>query len=237
MSAIVTRAPSSRKSRAVALPIPEAPPVISAALPASRLTAGHAPAARPAPRRRGGRGEHGVEGLHDRAACGDERQPAQVRPAVQPERRERERIAQPQLWIGDHRVADADPLRELDLLLDRLARQPGDARAQGGELGRMVAEGARLRRAAARAREGVPALRERLAGHARVRVDVDDGPLGRELGEVDRPLRGVEHERRHRRARQVVGRAVVLRSGQIGRQRRVVDRHRPVSLVHSTARR
>ncbi len=78
-----------------------------------------------------------------------------------------------------------------------------------------------MRRAATRApgnssqpsSSGTPGLPE--AG-----VDVEDGALGAELGEVRRPLQGrLQHERRDRKARQVIGAAIVLRHGQVGGQR------------------
>ena len=76
-------------------------------------------------------------------------------------------------------------LGELGLLLRRLRADADERRAVARELVARVAEGAALRRAAARARDVVPAVEQRLARHARARVDVDDEPLLRRLGEVE----------------------------------------------------
>ena len=56
--------------------------------------------------------------------------------------------------------------------------------AEPFELGEMVAERARLRRAAARSRDRIPAIGRRLPGHAGARIDVDDG-AARELRQID----------------------------------------------------
>ena len=63
---------------------------------------------------------------------------------------------------------------ELGLLLRRLRADADERRAVARELGLRVAEGAALRRAAARPRDVVPALEQRHARHAGARVDIDD---------------------------------------------------------------
>jgi hypothetical protein len=66
-----------------------------------------------------------------------------------------------------------------------LGRKPEDARdAEVLELGKVIAEGARLRRAAACAGDLVSALGRRLTGAPGARIDVDHGAAG-ELRQVD----------------------------------------------------
>ena len=67
----------------------------------------------------------------------------------------------------------------------RLRADADEGRAVARELLLRVAEGAALRRAAARTGDVVPAVEQRLARHARARVDVDDEALARRLGEVE----------------------------------------------------
>ena len=82
------------------------------------------------------------------------------------------------------------------------------------ELGLRVAEGAALRRAAARPRDVVPALEQRLARHAGARVDVDDEPLAGGLREVDLAAqRRGQRDGGHLGAGQVIRGAVVLGAG------------------------
>jgi hypothetical protein len=84
--------------------------------------------------------EDRIERLHDHAVLGEEREPAQVGEAVELERRQPKRVAQPQLRIGDHRKRHPVSLGERDLLGERLPGEPGDARAQCRELGGVIAE-------------------------------------------------------------------------------------------------
>ena len=99
---------------------------------------------------------------------------------------------------------------ELGLLLRRLRADADERRAVARELGLRVAEGAALRRAAARARDVVPALEQRHARHARARVDVDDDPLARGLREVDLAAQGRgQGDGGHLGAGQVIRGAVV----------------------------
>ena len=109
-------------------------------------------------------------------------------------------------------------LGELDLVLERLRREARDDRTESTELVGVVAERARLGCAAARAGKLVPAGERFDAGLSRARVDVEHSELGAELGEVDRSLRRVEHERRDAGAREVIGGAVILRLGQVRRE-------------------
>src|SRR6516225_5603967 len=84
----------------------------------------------------------------------------------------------------------------LALIRRVLVRQPVEAvHAETLELGKMVAERARLRRASARTRNGIPALRRGLPGHAGARIDVDDGAAGK-FRQIDR--RAVSGDERHR---------------------------------------
>ena len=91
----------------------------------------------------------------------------------------------------------------------------------------MIAETARLRRAAARAGNGVPAGRQLPARPPGARIDVDDGAAF-ELRKIDRaPVGRGQRQIRHAHARQVTRGAVVPRRRQIGGQqcRIVQDRH------------
>ena len=114
---------------------------------------------------------------------------------------------------------------ELELVVERLCREPCDRRAELGELRCVVAKRARLRRAAARARELVPPGERRHARLAGAWVDVDDGVRR----DVDRPLRRLEHDARHLHAGEVVGCAVVLGDGKVVGQRVRIECHRASS--------
>ena len=99
-----------------------------------------------------------------------------------------------------------------------------------------VAEGAALRRAAARARDVVPAVEQRLARHARARVDVDDEPLAGGPGEVELAAqRRGQGDGGNLGAGQVIGGAVVDRRGRFVGQARVVGAHDGDSGVWSAA--
>ena len=88
--------------------------------------------------------------------------------------------------IGQHRERQVQPLDRLALIAGVLRRQAEELRhAEPLELGEMVAERARLRRAAARARDLVPAVGRRLPGHAGARIDVDHRAAA-QLGQIDR---------------------------------------------------
>src|SRR2546423_12700096 len=107
--------------------------------------------------------EHRVEDRHDPAALGDEREPLVEGQPFDLEGRQVERAGQLEPLVGDDRERHPVPFRELDLVGEALRGEAGDARAEGRELGRVVAEAARLRRAAARARDVVPAGKHRPA--------------------------------------------------------------------------
>src|SRR5262245_55753839 len=82
----------------------------------------------------------------------------------------------------------------------------------------MVAEAARLRRAAARSGDLVPALRKRLPRYPSPRIDVDDRAAGK-LGEVDLGAVGrLKHQAGQPDAPEVVRSAVVLRHRQVARE-------------------
>jgi hypothetical protein len=61
-------------------------------------------------------------------------------------------------------------LRELELILERLGRKTGDARAERRELVRMIAKGTRLWGAAPRAGNCVPPGERRLCEDSRISV-------------------------------------------------------------------
>jgi hypothetical protein len=76
-------------------------------------------------------------------------------------------------------------LDEFALIGGVLGRETKNARdAEPLELAEMVAKAARLRRAAARSGNLVPALRQWLPGHAGARVDIDDRATGK-LRQID----------------------------------------------------
>src|SRR4029077_14328943 len=114
------------------------------------------------------------------------------------------------------------PLRELDLIVECLGTQPGGARTERRQFGTVIAEGARLRRTAARAGDVVPAGEQVPSGPTRTRVDVED----LEVAEVDRATRGREHQIGNRAPGQMVGGTVVDRYRQaLGKHVRVVHDH------------
>ncbi len=109
-----------------------------------------------------------------------------------------------------------DRLALIGGVLGREAEKPGDAELL--ELGEMVAEAAGLRRAAARPRDLIPAVRQRLPGNAGARVDVDHRAAGK-FRKID--LRAVGRRERQRRkpcAREMPRCAVILRCRDVGGQ-------------------
>ena len=62
----------------------------------------------------------------------------------------------------------------LTLVRGVLCTQPENPRAEPGQIGGVIAESAGLRRATTGAGDGIPALGQGLAGHARTRVAVND---------------------------------------------------------------
>src|SRR5262245_66139590 len=104
------------------------------------------------------------------------------------------------------------PLDRLALVAAVLCREAVElCHAERFELGKMITERARLRGAAARPRDRVPAIGRRLPWHAGTRIDVDDG-AALELRQVN--LRAVGRSERHGRqleAGKMAGSAIVLR--------------------------
>jgi hypothetical protein len=96
-------------------------------------------------------------------------------------------------------------LRELDLIVEGLGTEPGDARTECGQFVTVIAEGARLGRAAARAGDVVPARQQVPPGPTRTWVDIQD----LEVTKVDRATRGWEHQIGNLAPGQVVGGSVV----------------------------
>jgi hypothetical protein len=169
--------------------------------------------------------EHRVEDLHDDTVLGDQRHPLVEPAAVELEGRQRQPRGEDEPVVADDRKRDLRPRGELLLLGERLRRDAGDASRERRELGSMVAKAARLRRAAARARQLVPARRNRLVGWAGLRVEVEDKPIGSQSGERDVSHRRREHDVRYPHSRQIVGRTIVDGYGQpCGQNVRVVGR-------------
>ena len=151
---------------------------------------------------------------------------------------------QGQAGIAEQRVGQTETPGGLELLLQGLGREPQQPRAEPGQLGVVVPEGAGLRGAAARPGDLVPAGRRVLARPPGHRVAEQHQRAAGGGGQVDRlPGGGRQGERRERLAGQMVGRAVVHRDGgfgglkpsppiygrQAGREHgRVVGRHAPM---------
>jgi hypothetical protein len=96
-----------------------------------------------------------------------------------------------------------------------LGAETEDAGAVGAQLGVVIAEGARLRRAATGAGDIVPAGRDLLVWPAGSGVSVDNGPP-RQRGKVHgRAVCRREWDRRQRQSRQVGAGAVVGRNGEV----------------------
>src|SRR5215213_2087701 len=161
------------------------------------------------------RREHRVEDLRDRAALDEQRDAPVEDAAAKLERRQPQRGAEAALGIGDHGIRDPVAFRELDLLRVRLSREARHLPVERSELARVIAEGARLRRATARAGNRVPLRPEGLIRLSRPRVDVQDEPVLRERAEGDRPLRRLERQLRQHPARQLVGGPVVRRHREV----------------------
>ena len=129
------------------------------------------------------------------------------------------------------------PLDRLALIVGRLRRQSEQLRhAEPLQLGEMVAKAAGLRRAAARARDAVPAGRQRLPGPAGARIDVDHGPARQAAtGSTCAPSVAGKREVRQLRPGEMARRAVVLRDRQIvGQDHRIVQNSAIVILrIHS----
>ena len=127
--------------------------------------------------------------------------------------------------VGQNRERQVQPLDRLALVAGVLGRKPVEPRdIERLQLGKMIAERARLRRAAARPRDGVPPVGRRLPGLAGARIDVDDRAAA-ELRQIDRASIG----RRQRKVRKLAAGemargAVILRGRQIGRKHQWIVR-------------
>ncbi len=141
------------------------------------------------------------------------------------EGRQVEGVPEAELGVGDDRERHRVPPGELDLVGQALRREAGDLGPEAAQLGGVVAKATGLGRAAACARDLVPARQERLPRPPRPRVDVEDAQAGAELGEVDRPGRRLEHEWGDRTPGQVAGGAVVDGDRQPVREDVGVDAH------------
>lgn len=95
--------------------------------------------------------------------------------------------------------------------------------AQIREIARAITERARLRRAPAGAGDRIPAVRARPAWDAGGRIDVEHRVRLRERGEIDRPVRRIEHEPRHSEADEMIRRSVVDGDGEV--DRKPIDAH------------
>src|SRR6185503_1883957 len=94
------------------------------------------------------------------------------------------RFGEREAGVRQDRKWQVQPLRRLALIGAVLRRQPEQrVGPKPLELGEMIADAARLRRAAARARDRIPAGRQRLPGPSRARIDIDYGPA-RKLRQV-----------------------------------------------------
>ena len=113
------------------------------------------------------------------------------------------------------------PLRELELIHERLAREARDTDAEGGQRGVRIAKGTRLRRAPARTGGLVPPGEHLHAGTAGAGIDVEHV----DVTDVHRPERRLELEVRQLATGQMVRGTVVLGHGQVRRQRIDVVRH------------
>src|SRR5438876_4711402 len=124
-----------------------------------------------------------------------------------------------QVGIGQNGERQVQTLGRLALIGGALSRQAEDlTNTKPFELVEMVTEAARLRRAAARAGDRVPALRRWLPRYPGAGIDVDHGAAG-ELREINlRPVGRIERQRTKLDAREVARPAVVLRDRKIGGQ-------------------
>ena len=112
------------------------------------------------------------------------------------------------------------PRGQLPLINLRLRAQSEYCGAEIFDLASVVAEGASLRSAAARAGHEVPAVRHRAAGNPGHRIAIEDRAAWSEVGEIDGPsVGGWKRQLRQRHARKVVATAIVGGSRQIGGQR------------------
>ena len=162
--------------------------------------------------------EDRVEHLRDAAALDDQREALDQGHALDLEGGQRERPREAEPLVAQQLERQVEPVHGLALVRGVLCAEAEHAGPAGGQLSVVVAERARLRRAAARARDLVPAPGRVLVGAARARVHVHDGLAG-EPGQVHEATRGGgQRDRRHRQAGQVLAGAVVDRRREVSGQ-------------------
>ena len=156
------------------------------------------------------RREDRVEDLLDPPAREDERDAAVQLGALELERRQPERVPEAQLRVGDHRVEQAEPLRELDLLLQRLRREarraarPAAAAPRDGRGTRTTAACSRARRGSRSSCPGSRARAGRCAGRRRARrarTRARPGRPARATTRAPAPVRPCPRGARRRRRR------------------------------------
>ncbi|EXI67558.1 MAG: hypothetical protein AW08_01819 [Candidatus Accumulibacter adjunctus] len=119
------------------------------------------------------------------------------------------------------------PVARLALVVAVLRAEPEDAGVQRLQLGEVIAEAARLRRAAARTGDRIPAVRQRDARPTGHRIDVEH-PAPGHLGQVERGAVGRgQRQFGQAQAREMGRRTVVDRRRQVLRQGKIVHAHRP----------
>src|SRR6185503_7279976 len=122
------------------------------------------------------RRKHRVEDVFDMAVADDERQPLEQAHAVEAEGWQAERFGELELGIAEEIERKRQALGRLALIFGVLCAQAEDRRAETCQLLEVVAESARLGRAASRPGDLVPALRGRAVGQPGPGIQIDDGP-------------------------------------------------------------
>src|SRR5712692_157689 len=165
--------------------------------------------------------EHGIENVLHLTAEEHQREALQERHARDLEGGQLERALESQPGVAEHLERQAQPPGHLALVLRRLRRQPVHGGAEPREFHVHVPEPAALWRAAPRSRDRVPPRRQVLVRLSRARIGVhDDAVLLRFLREHHlAPARRGQRDRRDHRVRQMPRRTIILRDGQILRQR------------------
>ncbi len=165
--------------------------------------------------------------MDDGAIVHHQDQAFEQRHAIELEAGQSQGALQSQPGVGKQRKRQVQPLDGFALVFAILCRKPEDPRhAQRLEFPEMIAEAAALGRAAARARDCVPAVRQRNARPAGARIDVNHGPAGQSR-KIDRAAVG-RRKRQIRRphAGEVPGAAVIARHRQIRwKVQRIVEAH------------
>lgn len=131
-----------------------------------------------------------VEDVLDPTVAHDERQPLDERLPGNGVSRKAESVGQLEISIAQKREGQSQPFDHFELVLRRLRREPGHGRARIPKVRCMVAEAARLRRAAAGTRNEVPVGRERrLSRPSSAGVGVKKEPISALRRQVDAQLR------------------------------------------------